>query len=183
MHYADPFEEVLRVPLIISFPRLLKDHGGRVVDGYAWSLDLMPTILGLAQAEKPRGLEGMDLTPVMLGAEGVPGDRAVFPAVRGRGKERHLRRVVIHRGMKQFTGHPDFGEAEGYLFDLEDDPREQTNLWRSRPEVRAALDERRRRYVDTLDVEVPAGEGSPGPTTSGLSEAEIRELRALGYVE
>ena len=53
------FDEVLRVPLVVSYPRILREASARV----------------------PPELRGRDLRGAMRGTGSGPADRAVFPAV------------------------------------------------------------------------------------------------------
>jgi arylsulfatase A-like enzyme len=184
MHDYAPFDEVLRVPLIISYPRVLRVGGGRVVDGIAWHLDLMPTILGLAGVAVPDGLQGVDLTPVLLGRDELARDRAIFPRVSSPQDDgRPVRRVVIRGFSKHFDGHPEFGDEQGMLFDLARDPNERENLWRSHTELREELLQRRDEYQRSLrrPTAEPVGEG--GDPLEGVPEDEEAFLRALGYLD
>jgi arylsulfatase A-like enzyme/4-amino-4-deoxy-L-arabinose transferase-like glycosyltransferase len=189
-HGHVPFEEVLRVPLVVSYPRLLETRGRRVVDTLAWHLDLAPTILRLAGGEPPASWRGVDLTPLMLGAG--PKRRAVFPLVLrppNRGPA-DPRRVAVRGDLKFIEGDEDFGDPEGLLFDLASDRRERTNLRDSRAREFAELAQAADRWSASLELRPPVhqrtGEvlGRDGPVEPvELSEEEREELRALGYVE
>ncbi|MBW2542279.1 MAG: sulfatase [Deltaproteobacteria bacterium] len=80
-HDQVPFDEALRIPLIISYPRLLREGGVRTVSGITWHLDLLPTILSLANVPQPANLRGVDLSPRLIGNGEEPADRVVFPGV------------------------------------------------------------------------------------------------------
>jgi arylsulfatase A-like enzyme len=64
-HGADLSDEVLRVPLVARVPGWLP----RTVAAPVTLLDLMPTILRITRTPGPSGLDGIDLTPLAMGAE------------------------------------------------------------------------------------------------------------------
>jgi arylsulfatase A-like enzyme len=58
------YEEALRIPLLLRFPKLLKP--GTVFDQLVLNIDLAPTCLELAKARIPSDIQGASLVPVML---------------------------------------------------------------------------------------------------------------------
>ena len=63
-----PWDESIRVPLLIHYPRLLGEEG-KSLDGLINSEDLMPTLLGLAGVPIPASVEGKDFSRYMQGGE------------------------------------------------------------------------------------------------------------------
>jgi len=193
-HSNVPFNEVLKVPLLISYPNRFKDIEQHVVPGLAWHLDLLPTILALAGLPAIDSARGSDLTGVIMGDEVVPADRAVFPSVLRLPHEgpSPLRRVVIRGAFKFIEGHPYFGDPDGFLFDLNSSAQEQQNLREQMPEEFEALSGMGSDYASGLVIH-PARDRDTGlPITaapgeiSGIAELEPEEeaaLRALGYRE
>lgn len=59
-----PYEESIRVPLIIYDPRLPASARGRKVSALALNIDLAPTILDLARLPVPDGMQGRSLVPL-----------------------------------------------------------------------------------------------------------------------
>lgn len=121
------YEESIRIPLYIRYPRLARagSTDGRLVS----SVDLAPTLLELAGAPIPRAVEGRSLVPLIAGrARGWRNsllieyftDR-VMPRVRNMGYRavRTERWKYIH-----YTGLRDMDE----LYDLRRDPYEMRNL-------------------------------------------------------
>lgn len=78
-----PFEEALRVPLVIQDPRIPKSHRGATIDEWTLSVDLAPTILGAANLEKSSFMQGRNLAELYLD------DPAVEKTEEGRIKWRH----------------------------------------------------------------------------------------------
>ena len=193
-HDYVPFDEVLKVPLVISYPALLGDGAGRVMEGLAWHLDLMPTVLGLAGIAAPEGLRGMDLTPVLRGEAAIPADRAIFPAVLrlAHRDPRPLRRVVLRGSQKYIAGDARFGDAEGLLFDRARDPRERRNLRTAQPEQAAAMAKLARAWEAGLVLHRPIHQDTKQPIAvspevrppaAAISDAERARLRELGYLD
>ena len=152
-------EELVGVPLIVRFP------GGEpsVVSGPVAVLDLFPTILEVAGAAVPPGLDGVSLLD-----ESSP-ERLLFAATeRGQG----IRGV---RSGRFKLLHPVKGHT--VLYDLEADLLEQRNLFREGgPQLRrlvAAL----RRYEDRL------GRRREPAERLTLTPEETERLRDLGYLD
>ena len=61
------YEESIRVPLIIRDPRLPQSLRGRRCEAMALSIDLAPTMLGLAGVSIPAAMQGRDLGPLLRG--------------------------------------------------------------------------------------------------------------------
>ncbi len=61
-----PYEESIRVPLIIRDPRLSNDQRGSTRDQMTLNVDLAPTILSCARLAPPVTMQGTDLSPLYL---------------------------------------------------------------------------------------------------------------------
>lgn len=59
-----PYEESIRVPLIIYDPRLPATSRGKLNSEFALNIDIAPTILAAAGAPKPNVIQGQDLAPL-----------------------------------------------------------------------------------------------------------------------
>ena len=162
-HGIFAYEGTLRVPLILYQPAIL---GPRVVGSPVRHVDLLPTVLDALGAEVPSGLAGASLLPAANGGAPPPPD-SYFEALSG----------LLNRGWAPLTGvlrggHKYVDLPLPELYDLEGDPREESNLASAQPERLEAL----RALLGRLR------EGDPGPRR-GEESAETRErLRALGYV-
>ena len=67
-HGGAPYCEVVHVPLLLRLPE--SRFGGRRVGAPVALIDIMPTLLELAEAPVPAGLSGRSLLPLATGAEG-----------------------------------------------------------------------------------------------------------------
>jgi len=194
-HGFIPYEEVLRVPLVISYPRLLREGAVRSIDGLAWHLDLLPTILRLAGLEEAsrrhsRPGIGMDLTSAMLGHERIPKDRTLYPAVLELAyrEPQPVRRAALRGHLKYIEGHAAFGNERQMLFDLVADPEERVSLVDSNHQDLESLEHSLSRYTEALS-EVPPLHQVTGSifTEDGeiieIPEKELEQLRALGYAD
>jgi arylsulfatase A-like enzyme len=70
LHGATPYEEEVRVPLIVRLPNSKK--AATVVTDSTMLLDVAPTILSLAGIPLPQQFQGIDLRPTMLGEKLPP---------------------------------------------------------------------------------------------------------------
>ena len=141
------YDPVVQIPLIISWPNRLPR--GQVVTDPVELLDLIPTMLRLAELEIPSNVHGRDLGPQMLGAVSVP-DRPTFSEVDSTGAYGpggSHRAMVRHGRWKlaySLTG-AGYGE-DGSLYDLDADPNELHNL-HSRPECAKVVATLKRRIA------------------------------------
>ncbi len=164
MHGHLPYEEELRVPLVVRLP----DHperprGSRTT--LVSLIDVAPTLLDLAGVGvAPPAPRGRSLVPVIEGAE-EPG-RPVFAQTGGGWSVRvgPLKLLALESGAYE-------------LYDLANDPGELRNLaaegWDARCETLAAT---LRAFRTTLLA--PAGDDALGI----LGAEDLEELRALGYL-
>jgi len=190
-HDYVPFNEVMKVPLIVSWPAGLP--AGREIAGLAWHLDLAPTILSLAGVPIPAQLRGLDLAPVLRGEKRIPEQRAVFPLLLRPANRMHLppRRMLVRGRFKYIRGHEAFGDPDGLLFDLEASPDETENLRERRPDLARELEAEIEAWEDQLvpgrPIHQQTGERiSPFPNEVSspydLPESEQEWLHQLGYL-
>jgi len=119
------FEGGIRVPCIVRWPDVLPR--GVVSDHVAITMDLSASIVRIAGATSVRALDGMDiLREIELGRP--PRKRTLF--WRARRGERTWR--AVRDGMLKYLSRQDGESVVEYLFDLEGDPGEKSNLPASR---------------------------------------------------
>jgi arylsulfatase A-like enzyme len=185
-----PHDEVVKVPLFLSYPRMIP--GGQVVSGLSWHLDLYPTILSLAQLPFDPGLLGEDLSSGVLQEGAIDPDRTIHPLLLRSPGRAHLpmRRMTIKGAFKFIPGSEHYGDPDGLLFDLQDSPDEVENLRTSRPEVFTEL----RGLALDFDAGLTPGEPIHQETGERLSPfpgevnpfemapEDQKELEALGYL-
>ena len=178
------FEGGVRVPFIARWPGTIE--GGRTVSTPAMTIDVLPTMIALLDAEPPRRtVDGRSIWPLMTGESTVSPHEAYFfyyrenelHAVRsGRWKLQfpHTYRTMIGQepGRDGIPGKYNQGAEIGLaLYDLEADVGESTNLVAEHPEVVERLsrlaDEARADLGDALTGVVGTGVREPGRVSLG----------------
>ncbi len=175
-HAQSLYEEVLHVPLIFSLKGVIPP-GARPSET-ARLIDLPPTLLDLLGLEIPAEMQGRSLLPEML-SSGEEGDEQ--PAFASLGLGDHDWLSVRYRNWKLIGRKIGDQSRRWFLYNLQNDPKEQVNLWGSHPaigkglrkllEIRMAED--RQHSLMQPDVE---------PVES-IPEEQMEALRAMGYVD
>jgi arylsulfatase A-like enzyme len=169
-HRLELYEPLVRVPLIVRYPRRFPT-GARRPDPVELR-DLFATVLELGEVDE---LEDRPHAPVSLvhppGADEPRWTFAENTAPVGHGS-------VVAR-MIRSPRHKLIWRSDGRheLFDLEDDPPELHNLFDREPELAGDLTERVEHWHDDIAGEcVPAGPADYG-------DQVLHRLRELGYVD
>jgi N-acetylglucosamine-6-sulfatase len=155
------YEESIRAPLLVRYPRAIK--AGTTRDEFALNIDLAPTLLELAGVKAPVVMQGRSLVPLLEGKRTVwrksflieyYSDK-VFPRILRMGYKaaRNERWKYIH-----------YLELEGMdeLYDLKSDPYEMKNLI-NQTDVARALAEMKREMERLLK------ETATNPKSGGAS--------------
>ena len=183
-HGHSAYGELVNVPMFVSWPGVVPE--GLVVERTTQSIDLMPTLLELARVPVPEEAQGTSLLP-LLASPGDPGAmgwdrRAVFterknpPFEETEGTPDAY--AVIADGWKLIWNEvvrDDRPELE--LFDHVNDPLNLVNLANKHPDVVADLRLELDRWREMTAAEKVETEDKE------LSDEELEQLRALGYVD
>lgn len=180
-HAITLFEESLRVPLLVHYPRDVE--GGQVVDGQVRLMDIAPTILGLAGVPQgdlgmPEGapIESRDLSPWLRGdllAGGFP-ELVAFPENRVWGKGRTAVRTTGDKLIRE-SG-IDYFE----VFDLRKDPTEASRRTGNGDDLAVTLWELLQLEKSFADWREAAEVRAPKLEVKGRLRAQ---LEALGYID
>jgi arylsulfatase A-like enzyme len=122
-----PYEESIRVPLVVADPRLPAAARGGTRDEMVLNLDLAPTMVAAAGLPVPGGMQGEDLAPLYL-ASSPPAWRDEFFYEHPTITDRHRipsSEAVIRRDAK-YVAWPEWDHEQ--LFDLRADPTERQSL-------------------------------------------------------
>ena len=140
-----PYEESIRVPLIIYDPRLPTSKRSRKCDQMALNIDLAPTVLSYARVPVPEVMQGCDLMPLVEG-KSIPWRNDFF-------YEHHLPNDQIpenealvgqrYKYIRYTTQTPVYEE----LYDLKTDPGELRNLTGD-PDYTSILEKQRKRFFE-----------------------------------
>ncbi len=174
-HGLQLYEEAVRVPLVIHWPKRLRPHKVREPISL---VDLSPSLLALTRQAESSGIRGAaNLVPLLRGAAGAA-ESPIFL------ERRHYETGVVlgfavkgpklgvRKGRFKYIDAPEEGTSE--LFDLEADPRERSNLLPQQRQKADQLAELLKRWVETTPAPPPA---------QILSEEAAERLRSLGYVK
>lgn len=115
-----PFERSMHLSLAIRHPRL---PGGKTFEFPVSTVDVAPTLLGLAGAELPDGLHGRDLSALVVSGTGNHPDAVYAEGSLGKPDEwrmlvRGWDKIVVRRNNMELA----------HLFNLGDDPAEEHDL-------------------------------------------------------
>ena len=147
------YPEVAHIPFLVSAPG---SQGGRSVRGFGQPVDILPTLLALADVgqEPPEPFHGRSFAHAL---RGETADTGVDCAVTGG----YLRLTedgripakattpVLHT--KDWAYAPVGPERERQLFDLNADPHAETNIAADRPDIIKELHERFTAWLKSLD--------------------------------
>ncbi|MCL4692693.1 MAG: sulfatase-like hydrolase/transferase, partial [Candidatus Hydrogenedentes bacterium] len=148
---ADIWDGGHRVPFIARWPERIR--AGSVCDEPICHVDLMATAAAVSGFNLPDtvAVDSYDLLPALQETLGdAPLREAVvhhsidgmFAIRKGDWK------LVEGRGSGGWSGKGEESDPPGQLYNMADDPQEQTNLYLERPEVAAELDALLKRYRD-----------------------------------
>lgn len=115
------YEELVRIPLIFSWPGKLKPSVNRALAG---NVDLLPTLCQLADIPPPRGIDGRSLSDFLQGKQPVAWRDAIFVEYHGKQNWRVPIRMV-RTDLWKYVRYLGYGEE---LYDLGADPDEMHNL-------------------------------------------------------
>lgn len=144
------YEESIRIPMIYRWPRRLRPRG--VTTQITSLVDVMPTLLALAGVDAPHGLQGMDMSPVLLGEKASLEENVAFiETTQGAVGVRSLTHLYGVNKRKEGQRTTDVTNDRFMFFDLAADPMQEHNL---AAESSAVADELRERVL-RWDRETP----------------------------
>jgi arylsulfatase A-like enzyme len=165
-HGHSVYQNQIHVPLIIKYPGMVQ---GKVVNELVSSVDIMPTILTMLGVKVPDGVQGQSLLSsagdqkrIVL-AESYP-----YALLLQRHSRFHrIQRAILSGSMKLIKSTN--GEVE--LYNLAEDPNEETNLYGKNAESRE--------LEGLLDRWLRETGEAPNPK---VDKRTLERLKSLGYV-
>jgi arylsulfatase A-like enzyme len=122
-----PYEQALRVPLIVKDPRIPARKRGSTRDQLVLNIDLAPTLIAAAGLPVPGSVQGQDISPLYV-KDVPPRWRDEFfyghPTITSRDRIPASQGVI--RRDRKYVYWPEFDYEQ--LFDLKTDPDEIRNL-------------------------------------------------------
>jgi arylsulfatase len=179
-HPQCPYEESIRIPLLMRFPGEAEPRGR--VGALTQAIDVLPTVFELLDLPYPQdSVQGRSLLPLLTG-EVEEINEYVFSQTEGRPpcyvvRDRRFSLLLYEGGTLRA------------LYDLESDPWQTHNVIDELPEEASRLAEvfrgfaveQRRQPLDYLDPDAPKSQPPPR-AASAWTEEERKELEALGYL-
>lgn len=167
------YDEAVKEPLIVFDPRMPESQRGRRIDAMVSSVDVAPTLLGLAGLDIPSSMKGYDLVPLLEEKQDMSQWRDAvlienffiqeLLGKKGRKKgqsDADLNEEIIEnnrsyrtRGVRteryKYFSYFEADPVVEELYDLEADPSEQNNLI-SNPEYAPVLEKMRKKTEQLL---------------------------------
>jgi arylsulfatase A-like enzyme len=177
--------ELTNVPLILRWPSGIPAGGS--IEETTQTIDVMPTLLELSGIEPPAGIQGQSFAALLKGggrdfrARPAISEKARTSSGAGAPWPRDTESYAIVDGSFKLVHNRirSDGTTEFELFDVDQDPGEQTNVASDHPDVVKRLSE-------ALDGwHKMANEAKLAPdseSTEGLSQQQLERLRSLGYI-
>lgn len=193
-HGHHQFEDLVRVPGMIRAPDLAPGVVNRPVE----TVDLLPTMLGLLDLDtdgeggaggphtEDSPLQGLDLSGALRSGEDLPelSRRLLVSDVMLYGRRWSVRRGPWKLVVPEDWQGPGSGDVQGQdaeLYDLEHDPGETTDVAGDHPDIVASLWDVGREERGRRRAVLEALQG--GEDTVRLDKDQLRQLRALGYLQ
>ena len=165
------FAQQLHVPLLIRRPG---GEGARTTTNVVSLIDLMPTLLSIAQIEPPAGVQGRDFSALLdpLLEDRHQASNASRATATSDRPGLHAIRTPDYKLIM------DIDTGETWLFDTGGDPSERQNLSAARPEVVEELRDRLLARITESTVD-----GALGKRLAPIPDELVEQLRTLGYVK
>lgn len=161
-HGSTLYDEQIRVPLIVRAPGLAARHVRAPVN----TIDIAPTLLGLAAIDAPASFRGRDLRALATGRVDEVGP--AFAAVISK-------RMAVSWPYK-IIADLRFGNFE--LYDLSADPHERENLAGLRPAELSRMRDEVYGWLDSL-TSAPGATEAPDPRRIALDRGRLGDRRAV----
>lgn len=146
---AESYKGGMQTPLIVHWPAGLKTEPGALTDQRGHVIDIMPTVLQLADAEYPAEFDGRPLHPM--------DGKSLLPILQGESRRGHETLYFEHEGHKgvvrdQWKLNQLRGGNTWRLYNLAEDRTETTDVAAEHPDVVETLKRDWRRWAEQVGV-------------------------------
>lgn len=135
------YEPLVQIPLIMKIPDsiLSSRKGGRVINMPVEQIDIAPTILELADIPVPSWMEGRSLLPLLIGETMEPRPIFSMELIKNRSFGHPITKgtIAVWDGNYKLIHYLE--EGKSLLFNLKEDPYEQKNILKDKPEIAQRL--------------------------------------------
>jgi N-acetylglucosamine-6-sulfatase len=125
MNKRVPYEESLRMPLLMRYPKLIEPGSER--EQLVLNIDIAPTLYELAGMTAPIKIHGKSLLPVLLNPEAEQRTDLLAEYFFEKVAPRHAEWQAVRSDRWKYIHYLDL-EGMDELYDLKDDPYELNNL-------------------------------------------------------
>ncbi|GAA6186223.1 sulfatase-like hydrolase/transferase [Aliiglaciecola sp. NS0011-25] len=143
------YEGGIKIPMIVTWPKQFVQ--GKVVDNMVSTMDILPTIANLTGAKTPSNVDGIALTKLLTGEDKTIAHQTL---VWDTGHETAVRqgKWKLKTATKDKYAKYEMVEIElgSFLYDLEADPSESTDLSEKHPEVKQRLIDYYKKWRDSI---------------------------------
>ncbi len=164
------YDAAVRVPLIIRFPG--NKLSNTILDNQVRSIDIMPTLLHLVNAEVPDIVQGNSLLALMLNKEAGDGLQAYSETYWPRYHYGWSELKSLRQDQYKFIDAP-----KPELYDISEDPGETDNI----VDEKASLAHEMKRKLDAL-IQEHSAEGIEDINPKRIDDDSLIKLQALGYI-
>jgi len=174
IHGANGYQSVTETPFVIwggDVPR-----GVRLTQAVE-NVDLLPTLLELADIAPPAGLDGRSLVPLWSG-KSPTWREYVYCYGSQAASVRHVEsgfKLIVHHGISIENG------RDLELYDLKNDPNERTNLAEDEPERLASLIEQYKSWLAENPAVSTTSERGAADQSKKARKLLDKKLKSLGY--
>jgi len=143
----------LRVPMVVSWPGVTKK--GTTCDVPVTTMDFMPTFInaGGGDASKIKGLEGLDLKPLLQGKKTLKREALYWHYPHNRHEVNYYMGSSVLKGdWKFFKG---YGKTKDALFNIKEDPLEKKNVINENTELAQKMEKELAEWLKEVDANMP----------------------------
>lgn len=171
-HSTIPYDELLRVPLIVKFPH--SRYAGKVIEEQVRLVDIKPTIIDLLNLESTKESDGFSLL-YFLDPRYTDGREVTFPKVAiSEIAEKDTYPIISIRTDSLKYLH--FQNKEDEMYNLKLDPSEQINL--------IDIEKQQAQNFKRIAMEIVEHRGNNKDRRKIVLDKEsIEKLKALGYIK
>ncbi|MDR1962408.1 MAG: sulfatase-like hydrolase/transferase [Planctomycetaceae bacterium] len=177
------YEESLRIPFVVRFPKAIAKGNGIVVDEPILNIDLAPTLLDFAGVAIPKEMQGRSFRPLIEGKKPANWRKGWFYEYFAE-KQRNSKVVdvtavrTLNAKLIRYSLKNGIQEDWSELFDLQNDPYELKNLYNdpAYADLRKNLKQEYDRLKKEIDYKIPDYVDRPEWWDTGLPVDENRVL-------
>jgi len=159
-----PYQESIRVPLIIRDPRMSAEQAGTVEDSLTLNIDLANTVLSASEISPHKNMQGRDITELYLQSKkrmlkDDPWREEFLYAFPSLDEDHMPSSTALVRRKWKYIRWPRQENKPHLLFNLDDDPLELNDLVKNTTFHGQVLDEMIKRHDEMVqELEIPTEE-------------------------